>query len=99
MARKKIKLGGKFYMYPTGRYVREKLASRRGCKDYRYVPVKGKPSRKVLICIRDKKGPRGGRTKAVALLRDVKRVRKPKEKAARRALKKAKKIAKKGGKG
>lgn len=93
--RKKVKLGGDFYMYPTGRYVREKLGSDKGCKDYRTVPVKGKPSRKVLVCIRKKKGPRGGKTKAVSLLRDINKVKKPKDKQARRAIKKAKKVVKK----
>ena len=69
---------GDIYMYPTGRYVREKVGSSRGCVDYRVIPVPGKPGRKVLICIRSKRGPRGGRTKAVAILRDVKRVPKAK---------------------
>jgi len=38
--------------------------------------VKGKVGRKVLICITKKKGKRGGRTKAIALLRDIKKVAK-----------------------
>jgi len=91
MARKKIKLGDGFYMYPGGKYVRQKLASRRGCKDYRVKEVK--PGRKVLVCIKDKKGPRGGKTKAVSLLRSLKT--KPKDKKARKAIKKAKKLKKK----
>lgn len=60
----------RYYKYETGRYVREKLASKRGCVAYRYVDVK--PGRKLLICIKKKGGPRGGRTKAVALLRSLK---------------------------
>ena len=67
----------KYYRYKTGRYVREKLATRHGCTNqYRLVPVKGKVGRKVLICITKKKGKRGGRTKAIALLRDIKKVAK-----------------------
>ena len=88
MARKKLKLGKDFYMYPTGKYVRQKLSSRRGCKDYRYKEVK--PGRKVLICIKGKKGPRGGRTKAVSLLRSLRT--KPKDKKARKAIAKARRV-------
>ena len=88
--RKKVKLGGDFYMYPGGQYVREKLASDRGCKKYRIKEVK--PGRKALLCIRGKKGPRGGRTKAVSLLRSLKT--KPKDKKARKAIAKAKKVVK-----
>ena len=62
---------GTQYRYKTGRYVREKLGSKRGCIAYRVVPVKGRKGRKVLVCIKRKEGPRGGRTKAIALLRDV----------------------------
>ena len=39
----------KYYRYKTGKYVREKLSTRRGCKDYRYVEVPKKPGRKVLV--------------------------------------------------
>lgn len=92
--RKKIKLGGDFYMYPEGRYVREKLSSDNGCKKYRVVPVKKKPGRKVLVCVTGKKGPRGGKTKGVSLLRDVGKVKRPKEKQARQAIKKAQRILK-----
>ena len=60
---------GTIYKYETGQYVREKLASKRGCKEFRYINVPNKPGRKLLICIKEKPGPRGGRTKAVALLR------------------------------
>ena len=74
---------GDIYMHATGRYVREKLGSDRGCVDYRVVPVPKKKGRKVLVCITRKKGPRGGRTKAVALLRDVTKVPKAKKMAAK----------------
>ncbi len=63
---------GTIYRYKTGKYVREKLGSKKGCKAYRVIPVKGKPGRKVLVCIKSKAGPRGGRTKAIALLRSLK---------------------------
>ena len=63
---------GTIYRYKTGKYVREKLGSKRGCIAYRVIPVPGKPGRKVLVCITRKKGPRGGRTKAVSLLRSLK---------------------------
>ena len=63
---------GTIYKYKTGKYVREKLGSKRGCIAYRVIPVPNKPGRKVLICITRKKGPRGGRTKAISLLRSLK---------------------------
>jgi hypothetical protein len=56
-----------YYRYETGKYLREKLGNRRGCTAYRIKPIK--PGRKLLLCIKDSAGPRGGRTKAVALLR------------------------------
>lgn len=62
---------GSIYKYETGKYVREKLGSTSGCKGYRVVDVPNKPGRKVLICITNKKGERGGRTKAIALLRSI----------------------------
>lgn len=65
---KKIKISGDFYAYKGGEYVREKLGSKRGCIDYRYKRIK--EGRLLLICIKDKEGPRGGKTKAIALLRD-----------------------------
>lgn len=77
---------GTIYKYETGKYVREKLGSKRGCKDYRIIPVPGKPGRKVLICITGKKGPRGGRTKAVTLLRSL-RTEKGKQLAKRAIIK------------
>ena len=40
---------GTIYKYKTGKYVREKLGFKKGCKDYRVVPVEGKPGRKVLV--------------------------------------------------
>jgi len=63
---------GEIYRYKTGKYVREKLGDKSGCTGYRVVPVPNKPGRKVLVCITKKKGPRGGRTKAISLLRSVK---------------------------
>lgn len=59
-----------FYAYPEGEYVREVLdTDESDCVEYRVVPVKHKPGRKLLICITNKKGPHGGKTKALALLR------------------------------
>jgi len=63
---------GTIYRYKTGKYVREKLGSKRGCIAYRVIPVPNKPGRKILVCITRKKGPRGGRTKAISLLRSLK---------------------------
>jgi hypothetical protein len=63
---------GTIYRYRTGKYVREKLGDKpKDAIGYRVVPVPGKPGRKVLVAIRRKKGSRGGRTKAVALLRHI----------------------------
>jgi len=77
-----------FYFYKGGRYLRQKLATRHGCSgEYRIIPVKGKPSRKLLICITKKKGPRGGKTKVLALLRDIKRTKKTHDPKANKALK------------
>ncbi|MCX7911224.1 MAG: hypothetical protein N2505_06590 [Endomicrobia bacterium] len=59
-----------FYRYKTGEYIREKLGTRHGCIDYRYKKLK-KAGRLLLICIRKKEGKRGGKTKAIALLRDI----------------------------
>lgn len=65
-------MAAKIYMYKTGKYVREKLGAKpRNAVGYRVVPVKGRPGRKVLVAITNKKGKRGGRTKAVALLRSL----------------------------
>ena len=62
-----------YYRYKTGRYLREKLATKHGCtNEYRVVPVPKKEGRKVLVCITKKKGPRGGRTKAKRLLKKAK---------------------------
>ncbi|WP_340691090.1 hypothetical protein [Hydrogenobacter thermophilus] len=52
------------YRYKTGKYVRQKLASKKGCVDYKIIRVKKRPGRKLLICI-----TKSGKTKAVALLR------------------------------
>ncbi len=38
----------RYYKYKTGKYVREKLATRHGCVAYRYVELK-KPGRKLLV--------------------------------------------------
>ena len=65
----RIKLGKGLYAYPYGEYVRQKLGTKHGCVKYRYIRLK-KPGRLLLICIRNKEGKRGGRTKAIALLRD-----------------------------
>jgi len=80
----------KVYRYATGKYVREKLAPKpRNARGYRTVPVSGKPGRKLLVAILPKKGPRGGRTRAVALLRSV-RTAKGRQLARRAQIKRAK---------
>jgi len=61
---------GDIYMYKTGKYVREKLNDKKGCVDYRIKEL-NKPGRKLLICITEKEGKRGGHTKAIALLRSI----------------------------
>ncbi len=62
----------RFYMYKTGKYIREKLAEKpRDLVGYRVKEVK--PGVKVLLALRRKQGPRGGRTVAVALLRTIRR--------------------------
>lgn len=74
------------YIYTQGEYVRRKLASKRGCKEYRFITPK--PGRRLLLCRTDKK-----KWKAIALLRDLdldpKEVKDPE---ARVELQKAKKI-------
>jgi len=96
---KPIKLDkkGEFYIYKTGLYVRQKLDDDKDCKTYRIKPVKD--GVKLLVCITKKKGPRGGRTKAVALLRpvnvDLRRYAKRKDKSVYRAIKKARKLKQK----
>jgi len=80
---------GTIYRYRTGKYVREKLGDKpRDTIGYRVVPVPGKPGRKVLVAIRRKKGPRGGRTKAIALLRHI-RTAKGRQLARRAKIKRA----------
>lgn len=59
-----------FYRYKTGKYIREKLGTKHGCVDYRYKKLK-KKGRLLLICIKNKSGKRGGKTKAIALLRNI----------------------------
>ena len=94
---KKIKLdeSGEFYGYlKTGRYVRQKLNTRHGCVEYRIKEIK--PGVKLLLCIRKGKGKRGGKTKAIALLRDIKvdlrRYRKKGKEKIYKVIKKARKI-------
>jgi hypothetical protein len=80
---------GTIYRYRTGKYVREKLGDKpKDTIGYRVVPVPGKPGRRVLVAIRRKKGPRGGRTKAVALLRHI-RTAKGRQLARRAKIKRA----------
>ena len=93
----KIKLdkSGKFYGYlKTGKYVREELNDKRRCSgEYRIKEVK--PGVKILLCITKKEGKRGGKTKALAILRDVNRDLRhymKKEPNVYKALKKARKI-------
>jgi len=80
----------------TGKYVRQELGTKHGCVEYRMKEVK--PGVKILLCIKKKKGPRGGRTKAIALLRslnvDLRRYRKKGKERIYKALKKARKIKK-----
>lgn len=58
----------RLYMYKGGEYIREKLAEKpKDVEGYRVVEVK--PGVKVLVALTRRRGPRGGRTKAVALLR------------------------------
>lgn len=65
---KKIKLAKGVYAYTGGEYVRWKLNTKHGCTDnYRFKRIKD--GRLLLICIKSKPGKRGGRTKAIALLR------------------------------
>jgi len=98
---KKIKLykSGDFYFYKGGQYLREKLDDDKGCNEYRVKNIK--PGRKLLVCIKNKKGPRGGQTKAVALLRSLNiplNEYKTKDKLrVKKALKKFKKIKLKKG--
>jgi len=63
----------KLYYYKTGEYVREKLAKKPAdTVGYRIKEVK--PGVKVLLAIRRRRGKRGGRTVAVALLRHWRRL-------------------------
>ena len=88
----KVRLGGPFYTYTEGEYVREKLASRRGCTTYRLKYIK--PGRKLLLCILP-----NGKTRGVALLRsDDVDLRTLKNRSAKGAIKKARKIHESGGK-
>ena len=71
----KIKLiGNQIYTYKTGKTIREKLTTKRGCNgEYRVKEVK--KGVKILLCIRKKPGKRGGKTKALAILRDDTRIK------------------------
>lgn len=94
---KKISISDNFYAYKGGEYVREKLNTKRGCTDYRYKRIKD--GRLLLLCIRDKEGKRGGKTKAIALLRDkdinLKEYRSKDRKAIAAAIKKFRKLKEK----
>lgn len=92
--RKKVWLDDDSYFYVKGGvYVRQKLSSKRGCKDYRYISPK--EGRLVLLCKK-----RDGKWKAVALLRRIDidlRTLKDKEEAD--DIKKARELAKEREKG
>lgn len=83
---------GKIYYYTHGEYVREKLNTRYGCSNKYRIKDLGN-GRKLLLCITKKKGPKGGKTKAIALLRhkdvDLRTVGK---KAVRKAIKLLRKL-------
>lgn len=84
MAKGRIKKGTT-YKYPTGEYVREKIGDKPAdAIGYRVVPVPGRPGRKILIALTRKRGPRGGRSKAVAILRRVGTTKKRAKKVKRR---------------
>ena len=94
---KKIKFDDEFYGYlKTGGYLRQELGTKYGCVEYRIKEIK--PGVKILICIKKKKGKRGGRTKALALLRhykvDLRRYRKKGKTKIYRFLKKVRKMKK-----
>jgi len=93
----KIKVLDDFYFYKGGEYLRQKLDDKRGCKTYRIKYIK--PGRRLLVCITDKRGPRGGTTKAVALLRDkdvdLREYRKKEKRIVAEALKKMRKLKEK----
>ena len=94
----KVDSSGRFYGYlRTGKYLREKIATRHGCTGkYRYKKLKN--GDRLLFCVTRKKGKKGGKTKLLAILRPINknlnhyRKRKP---AVYKALKKARKIKKK----
>lgn len=91
MTRIKLSKSGEFYAYKGGQYVRQELNNDRGCVDYRIKEVK--PKTKILICITNKKGKRGGSTKAVSLLRRVDRdLRTISDKKVKNAIKKFRKM-------
>jgi len=92
---------GNVYYYPHGEYVRELLIDpeeeEKYCKDGEYRIKNIKPGRKLLLCIQKGEGPRGGRTKAVALLRhkDID-LREVENKKVRTYAKKLREMEKKG---
>ena len=86
----KKKIGKKYYIYKSGKYLREELDKPKQCKTYRVKEVK--KGVKILLCITGNKKRR--KTKAVAILRDKKiDLRKYKGKPeTKKAIKKARKI-------
>jgi len=96
MAKKYVDRKHKLYVYTGGKYLRQELSSARGCKAYRVKTID--PQTKLLVCVTSKKGKRGGKTKAVAILRspnkDLRRYNKRGRKYLKRALKKARKLLK-----
>ena len=81
-------------MYGSGQYVREKLATDEGCVSYRVKEIK--PGVKLLVCLTRKKGRKGGRTKAVSLLRsvnvDLRKYRSKEKRKVAQVIKKARKL-------
>jgi len=68
--------GDYIYAYPkTGHTIREKLNDKRGCKKGEYRIKEIKKGVKLLLCITKKKGKRGGHTKALAIIRDISRIK------------------------
>jgi hypothetical protein len=64
------------YAYPkTGKTVRELLNDKRGCKDGEYRIKQVKKGVKILLCITEKQGKRGGHTKALSIIRDDTRIK------------------------
>jgi hypothetical protein len=94
--------GDYIYAYPkTGKTTREKLNDKRGCKDGEYRVKQVKKGVKILLCITEKQGKRGGHTKALSIIRDDIRIKQykkhyqKKEPELIKALKKKEKIKEK----